>query len=254
MTNTGNSLYEPNKKHGYMLAAPNVPATEQNANGRLINRDVPGNDPFQDIYMYVDNVKTGWVLSGTQSQVRGSNTFYPKNVQQIPITISGICPNQYEYDRLVRFVQNHQQSMQDPAYSGTALQRVDFFLYPGYDPTGKYIMHPGMAYGGHITTIRAGHERFKFYPSFDLLFTVTYDYLSPPNTQDISVNSLVDQYTTSLSSLGFYGGTPTGRNLVTLAGATANVADTITQAGQYLVNQVQTGFNEASSFFDGLFS
>jgi hypothetical protein len=181
---------------GYFTSQPTKPASAGTGNARLINRDVHESDPLHDLWLYVTHVETGWSLGGETGQAREGNSFFPKNLMQDEVSIEGICVNQHEYDRIVEFVAYSQRTALDPQVpdGGRAMHRVDFKLLPSVDPTGKWLIHPPMYYGGHFPTIVAGHERFQFQPRFQLTLKVTFDYLAPQQHRGVNIDKLMERY------------------------------------------------------------
>lgn len=198
-------VFRPTRK-GLGVTTPNQPATSQNANAFLRNNGAAPNDPadIRKIYLWVDAITTGWNLSGDLSQVSGSRSFYPKNLTQTPITITGHVANQYEYDRLVRFVERaHFTSLNGgKPFNLNWNGFVDFLLYrpsgghsfdylpdnlsfglgspvSGLQKATPFMSENGQGGGSTITgttinlgvvieNIKAGHERFIWAPAFTL--------------------------------------------------------------------------------------
>ena len=150
----------------------------------------------QKFYLFVDRVSTAWSLSGETAQARQSRSFYPRNLSQADFLIEGICPSQAEYDRLVEFVQAHHLRITDvgdnPTIDDTPNQTssVSFMMGKPRDPgaaggfdqarrgrPGTYRHAPSIFWDVAVTSIAAGHERFKFQPAFSLTCKVLDDRL-----------------------------------------------------------------------------
>lgn len=180
---------------GYFNQLPRFPADAKIANGVLVNRATPPSNALHTLYLFVDAVETGWQLSGETTQSQTARNFYPRNMAQDELTISGTVANQYEYDRIVEFIQHHHLSQFN---SGLIVaQGLDGNgNYPGVDfklfrpQAGGTNSVPRMFYTVVITDIAAGHERFMNYPTYQLTAKVTYDHLQKDESVDQSLNYL----------------------------------------------------------------
>lgn len=169
---------------GFANRLPNFPATARNSNASIINRATPAkNNGLYKLYLFVDAIQTGWALSGETGQGQFGRVFYPRNLSQDELLIEGTAANQYEYDRLVRFVEHHHNT-QFSSKLAVAQSLDGNDIYPGvdfslYKPVNSALStFSPLKYSVVITDMAAGAERFKFARPFSLQCKVTYDYLS----------------------------------------------------------------------------
>lgn len=178
---------------GYHNRLPKLQANAHNANARLHNRGLGDSNKQHELWLFCTGVETGWNLAGEHGQSIHSRVFYPKALSQDEIAIEGIVANQYEYDRIVEFVQKHHETALKGVDTGVTSSPngkqgglpVDFRLAPYRIPTGRdkrgmttyRTIHGGMHYEGYITSIEAGHRRFINAPTFVFKMQVTNDFL-----------------------------------------------------------------------------
>lgn len=176
---------------------PDFPATAANANGSLVNRATPPkNGDLHKLYLFVDAIQTGFALAGETGQAQLGRVFYPRNLSQDELVIEGTVANQYEYDRLVRFVEHHHSTQfssklaVSQSLDGNDLYRgVDFKLFK---PVNSHLsVFKPLKFGVVITDMAAGAERYKFARTFSLQCKVTYDYLSKAYHLEQGINTLV---------------------------------------------------------------
>lgn len=178
---------------GYFNKLPRFPADEKIANAYLINKAVGPNDTNRKIYLFVDATETGWQVSGSTTQTQGSRSFYPRNLSQDQLIIQGTVANQYEFDRLAVFVRHHQHSQ-----FSTFAMSIDTTDQHGNYPACDFALfrpqmdqalntHAPLHYGLVIENMEVGHERFKNFPTYELVCKVTYDYLEDKNDLDQAI-------------------------------------------------------------------
>lgn len=242
--------WKPDPDRGYMISQPGRGVgVSTGANATLINRDADKNAEDRQIWMYVTHVGTGWQLAGLKAQTRRSATFYPTNLQQSELMVRGICPNQHEYDKLVHFIRTHQRMTQE--LSGDRLQRVDFKLLSGLKVNDVRVFPP-MYVGGQILNIKAGHERFKFFPVIEFSMKVVEDALDAQQSRGINVANLEANY---LATFGgdngerFYKQTFQIGDFVDLDSA-KNVIDNAFDTATDVVDTIQ---ETAGGIWDGFF-
>lgn len=167
------------KGKGFYNKTTGYEATVNNANASIHNKATPGgNDDAHKLYLFVDYVSTGWKVAGETTQTHDSRTFYPRNLIQNDVEIRGTVPSNYEYDKLVRFVEHHQNSvLRAEDYNGDFFRAVEFELFQPNAPNSFYHFRP-LYYRIAILSIRAGAERFNHAPTFTLRCKVLHDYLS----------------------------------------------------------------------------
>lgn len=162
---------------------PDYPATALNANASIVNQATSkSNDDLYKMYLFVNAVETEWNLAGETGQGQMGRVFYPRNLTQGIVTIEGAVANQYEYDRLTRFIAHHHYSQMSP--QGAVAQSLDGNNYPGviftmFKPSNQKTFDgfQPLRYLLAITQMQAGHQQFQFFPTFSLTCTVLYDYL-----------------------------------------------------------------------------
>lgn len=172
---------------GWFNTVPNFPANELIANGVLVNHGLQPTHKYYKIYLFVNSTETGWNLTGQTTQAQTSRNFYPRNMTQDDLVVTGAVANQYEYDRLVAFVQSSQHSnfsalaftgTQDPRnYPG----RTSFKLFRPQKDAALDVFKP-LFYDLVITNITAGHKRFMNFPTWQLTCKVVNDHLDGNNT------------------------------------------------------------------------
>lgn len=170
---------------GWFNKYPNFAANIANANASLTNRATSrSNDDLYKTWLFVNAVETGWKLAGETGQGQLGRVFYPRNMSQDQLAIEGIVASQFEYDKLVEFVQHHHFSQIRP--QGAVAQSLDGNTYPSVDfalfkpaNTHTFDGFQPLRYSVVIENIEAGHERFKNFPTYVLTCKVVYDYLGP---------------------------------------------------------------------------
>lgn len=168
---------------GWFNRYPDFAASVKNANASLTNRATSqSNDELYKIYLFVNTIETGWKVSGETGQGPTSRVFYPRNLTQDELVIQGLTASQYEYDKIVQFVEHHHYSQIKPqgliaqSYDGNSYPSVDFSLFkPANSQT--FDAYTPLRYSIVILNIEAGHERFLNYPTYNLTCKVVYDYL-----------------------------------------------------------------------------
>jgi len=160
---------------GFFNKLPHYPATENNANASLTNL-ASDNQSLHKIYLFVDRFTTGWAVAGEYAQTHTSRSYYPRHLSQSDLVVEGQMANQYEYDKLVRYVVHHQHSILSATeYTGSDFQAVDFAMFKPPNPNAFDHFRP-VKYKIAITHMEAGHERFKNAPAFTLTCKVLFDY------------------------------------------------------------------------------
>jgi hypothetical protein len=208
---------------GFAVDVPDhFKAGQFNSNASLA-ADVRGSSSPEKIYLFVNRVSTGWSLSGEHGQTRQSRAFYPRNLSQGDFLIEGIAASQTEFDRLVEFVLGHHMRIVGPDHDqvesanqtrsarfmmGTPGAYADSkqgpevgrfystdtgtrrFASPGHPRTYRHA--PPIYWDVAITGMAAGHERFKFFPTFQLTCKVLNDHLQSDSDVEFSIMNAVD--------------------------------------------------------------
>jgi hypothetical protein len=176
---------------------PNVVATAKNANAVLINNALAKNHKNYKLYLFCTAVHTGYKVHGSYGQSVSSRAYYPRSFSQDNLAIRCVVANQYEYDRVVEFVQAHQASVINATGQGAhGGVPVEFKLFEhkipvGRDRKGKTLykkMYDAMHMEGLIPDFQAGHARFVHAPVFDIPLIVTNDYLQKNEVQTALLN------------------------------------------------------------------
>ena len=170
---------------GWFNRYPGFAANANNANASLTNRATSvSNDDLYKCWLFVNAIQTGWKLSGETGQAQLGRVFYPRNLTQDQLSIEGIVASQYEFDKLVEFVQHHHFSQMRP--QGVVAQSLDGNTYPSVDfalfkPANSMTFDgfQPIRYSVVIEDMDAGHERFKNFPTYIMTCKVVYDYLQP---------------------------------------------------------------------------
>jgi len=204
---------------GLMVDLPNnvtVALTKNNANGILEPLVGIGDSPPEATiqYLFIDSISTEWSLSGSLGQSQEARSFYPRNMIQGDLVITGTMPNQYEYDKLVEFVLNHQKDVvqkTDVQYGNDALLQVKGLKFTFVTPEGRRdtTYHHGPRLIGTqfvivITNIKAGHERFKFAPSYTLTCKVIDDRFYGLNEGEEAVIEVLEDQSDYMKMFGQY--------------------------------------------------
>lgn len=182
---------------------PPIAPTVKNRTAVIWNQALLPGDEWYAQNLWLTKVSTGWKLSGSYGQSRNNRIFYPRNLSQLPITIEGQMPNQYQYDRLVYFVKtSHQMALNQG--KGSEQQALTFALPPamlglkGHRNVLDLKKEDGRGYradaawdgnkivrryyreiyvDGYILGIKAGHPRWNFAPKFTMDLLVSWDHI-----------------------------------------------------------------------------
>lgn len=194
------SPFKPTGK-GFFNQYPDFEATAGNSNAYLQNKATSkSNGYLYKIYLFVDAVETSWTLSGETGQGQLGRVFYPRNMTQGDFTIEGMVANQFEYDKLVHFVEHHHYSQMKP--QGGLANSLDANNYPSVDfmlatppMSHAFAAFDPLYYSIVIKNIAAGHERFLNFPSYTLTCKVVYDYLERPYQIQQPITSTITRQT-----------------------------------------------------------
>lgn len=184
---------------GWFNRYPNFAANIGNANASMTNVATSrSNDDLYKIYLFVNAVQTGWKLAGETSQGQLGRIFYPRNLTQDEFAVEGICANQFEYDKLVAFVEHHHYSQMRP--QGAVAQSLDANNYPSIDfllfkpaNAGTFDGFQPIHYSVVIEEIPAGAERFKNVVPYSLTCKVVYDYRQRPYHIEQDIKSRINR-------------------------------------------------------------
>lgn len=177
---------------------PDVAATAYNANGSIKNLAAPSRQgDLYRMYLFVNAIETGFALAGEYGQAQFGRVFYPRNLSQDELVIEGIVANNYEYDRLVRFVEHHHNT-QFSSRLKVAQSLDGNSVYPGIDfllakPTvgNTFNSFRPIKLGVLITDMAAGAERFKYAREYSLQCKVIHDYLQTDIVSTDSIRRLI---------------------------------------------------------------
>lgn len=203
-----NSFVDPNSfvaRDRGTVNRPNrhIKATASNSSASLTNMaPVDSND--KKIHLWITEFETGWRLTGDVTQSAMHKSFYPRNMGQYPVTLRGVMPNQYEYDRLVHFVTVHHKTALNvskfyPVRFAMARRR-DKVMVNGREVENK--IYEGKLVDGVITKINAGHKRFVYAVPFEIQMLVVKDKLDTNVTDQGEIyQRLNKRYINSLLSV-----------------------------------------------------
>lgn len=185
---------------GYFNRLPRQAATSTTGNAVLTNPGVGPRHPHHKLWLYVTQTQTGWSISGDYGQSPYARTFYPQQLQQDDFIITGVVPNQYEYDRITEFVQRHHDSALQADTSPGAFP-LDFKLFPYRIPVrrdrrGRIVyryIHRGVHLELFIQNHEAGHERFVNAPTWTLPCKVSNDFLQQQRSVKGYVNDALQK-------------------------------------------------------------
>jgi len=209
---------------GFAVDLPtNFKAGQFNSNASLAAdvRAPDGSTHLEKVHLFVYRVSTAWTLTGEHGQTRQSRAFYPRNLTQGDFLIEGITASQTEFDKLVEFSQAHHlrivgqddARVESPNQTRSARfmmgvagrytdQRAEVgrsyttdtgtrrFASPGRPRTYRHA--PPIYWDVAITSVPAGHERFKFFPMFQLTCKVLNDHLQSDSDVEFSIMNEVD--------------------------------------------------------------
>jgi hypothetical protein len=182
---------------GWFNKLPNYFAHAGNANASMTNKATAQSSKSYKIYLFINSIATGWAVAGEYGQGPMGRVWYPRNLTQDEIAIEGIVANQYEYDRIVQFVEFHHRTQMLPQIEVPPNLNGDS-TYPGVDfrlfkPQGGHPLDAfkPLAYLGVVTDVQGGHERFKNFLTYSLTFKVTYDFLGVHEEIDQQMNKLI---------------------------------------------------------------
>jgi hypothetical protein len=180
---------------GDSVKTPDIqPGTDKHAdswNARIVG-------PTGDyLALWVHEIEVSFELGGNVAQSRRMRQFFPHSFSQVTMTVRGVTPNNYEYNRLASFVRMSQYW----ALYGDDFARVQRALgdnvsnrhYPDGTsiPTSQFILRgnhntqvtPGRTIKGanapwnvegYIKSIQAGASRFEYAKEYEFNFTVAY--------------------------------------------------------------------------------
>lgn len=190
---------------GYFNKLPSLQADARTGNAILENTALPANHKLRKIYLFCTGVSTGWNVDGSYGQAIDARIFYPRGVTQDELSIRCVVANQYEYDRVVDFIQQHHASTvgnatvnisrNAPAASGGTPLDFKLFRYRipvSTDASGQIqyrTIHDSMHYEGFVPSIEAGHERFVNAIQFNIPLKISNDFIGNNFTQTALLNS-----------------------------------------------------------------
>ncbi|MEM3008433.1 MAG: hypothetical protein QXU32_01715 [Nitrososphaerales archaeon] len=196
---------------GLAVNQPDITLGPQNANASLeivSAPEIPGASHLRKIYLLVTGVSTNWSISGTYGQSELSRSWYPRNLTQGDFIINGVTINQHHYDLLVEFVQNHHRTLLEGVYDridseiGMYVPSVTFTMWSNkyaksinamvpseiFDPVDPTRLRIELV----ISSIQAGHERFRFAPEYQLNCKVINDKLSSDASVETEIADMLD--------------------------------------------------------------
>jgi hypothetical protein len=173
------------------------------ANAKLENVALTIGQQGKEMPLWITDVSTGYGVTGSKSQGPARAAFYPNGAVHADVTIKGIVPSNYMYDKLVEFVTMHHQYALDAnidfdgAWIGddaNGTLPLRFTLFP---TKGDYHKHQPMQISCYIPTIAAGAQRFQNAREYELTLIVVNNYRdTETHTQEF--DALFSNYTGSI--------------------------------------------------------
>jgi hypothetical protein len=124
----------------------------------------------QDIWFWVDDFEADFEITGSTAQSRRTRQFYPHNMAQPSVVISGVAPSNLFYNELANFVRAAQY------YSVTraaADPTMTFYMYTRHQHNAPARRrHLGWTLKGYVKNMRAGGEKEKFAYPFQFEFII----------------------------------------------------------------------------------
>lgn len=137
---------------------------------------------FPPFYLWVYEVQASFGLSGSTGQSQMLREFFPHNINDVTLTVTGQCANTTQYNKLAQFVRTQQWLALKNISNGTpSTALVALQLNSTYDgktapsvpktPTYKGPHRPWLV-TGYITSIAAGATAHEVAPEFTFGFEV----------------------------------------------------------------------------------
>jgi hypothetical protein len=179
---------------GYAVQTPKVDPAKRNGNGRFVNQ------LGEKITFYIEQIEANFEMAGQTAQSRSLRQFFPHNMVQPSIMVTGIAPNSYQYNRLADFVRvSHVLSLR-----GRGLRDQNKPFRNFLDAQGRTVMIPTIRFDisngtefklrngrtikgihkpwkleGYVRSMTAGAEHFQQAPPFQFEFVIA-ESLSKP--------------------------------------------------------------------------
>jgi hypothetical protein len=211
------------KGRGYFNQLPHrIVPTERNATAMFINKMIVDDaSPWKQRPLWITAINTGYNLSVNYGQGPQGRTTYPHNLQQTNIVLTGITPNQYEYDKIVEFATraNHNLlNFKDPGGLQNGIPAIELRLYSYFYGQKSWALsadqhtqqrtqeYEGWLYDVAIENIEAGHERTKFAREYQISCIVINDHLQDRTAvSDDVFDALYRDYIQGLLPFGLAG-------------------------------------------------
>jgi hypothetical protein len=146
----------------------------------------------EDVWFYVDDFEANFEVTGSTAQSKKTRQFYPHNMAQPSVTVTGVAPSNHFYNELASFVRAAQYySVSGRELRMAGLTTQDYRTMTG--PSGKPIYRPTMQFNlyarnqksaphnklhlswkleGYVKNIRAGGEKANVAPTFTFEFII----------------------------------------------------------------------------------
>lgn len=163
---TGSSVYWDPKQVG---SGPD----ESSANAYLQNRM---NKSKQSLWIY--EFGSDFSASGSEGQSRMKKDYYQRFFTQPRYTLKGQTANQYEYQKLAKFIRQGMimQVAGAPLQDGNPQFEAFVLRIEGRESKGRNRNmrggHAGWTLEGYIESVNTGGERFQFSPEYELTFVL----------------------------------------------------------------------------------
>jgi hypothetical protein len=211
--------------------------------------------------LWADEISIDFSMSGTMGQSRYRRDFYPHSFNEPTMMISGVMPNQREYNKLAAFVrESHSEALNVQQNYGELSKNTKPF------PTVSLIMKSsnpqkrgqprtqkggrrGMKLEGYIKTIAAGAVKFNFAPAYQIEFIVAASDGAVGIYEDkLSAGSAIVDWATLFKEDHF--GARSGNQIKKDIGQDTPVATTERKAEQDVINTVTSAVNNATKIFN----
>ncbi len=163
---TGNGVYF---KPGTVGAGPDDASANAYLENRITNQRLP---------LWIYDFTSDFSATGVEAQSRMKKEFYARFFTQPRYLIKGQAANQYEYQRIAKFVRQGMlaQLSSSPTVKGNSffeafLLRIEGRASPIHNRNTKG-GHMGWSLEGYIEEVTTGGTRFQFSPEYEMTFVL----------------------------------------------------------------------------------
>lgn len=155
-------------KKGSVGAGPD----DSTASGYLLNRITN-----EKVWLWIYDFSASFSATGTEAQSRLRKEFFPRYFTQPQYLVKGQTSNQYEHQRLSKFIRlgmlmqvSAANSIGNNPYFEAFVLRIEG--RPGGANRNTKGGHMGWTLEGYIQEVETGGERFNFAPEFEFTFVL----------------------------------------------------------------------------------